>query len=138
MKIEIKEISKLPSFIFVLFGIQLIVFLCLIIKREKSDWEIFYVLLPVTMIFTFLKMTFIINAELLQYKLTPFHFSYKKIMWKDVEAIKISKIDALSDFLGWGVRYSRKYGWSYIFNSNDIIFLKLKSGKKITFTIKNK
>ena len=138
MKNEIKEISKLPSFIFVLFGIQLIIFLYLIIKTKSEYLEIFYILLPVTIILLVLKLTVVIDSRIFKYRLFPFHFGYKEIEWKEIEMVEISKIDALSDFMGWGLRYSTKYGWGYIFNSNDAILLTLKNGKKLVFTIKNK
>jgi hypothetical protein len=44
----------------------------------------------------------------------------------------------LSDFLGWGVRYSKKYGKAYIINTDYALFLKTKKGKKITISIQNK
>ena len=138
MKSEIKEMSKLPSFILVLFGIQLIVFFCIAIKAKKLDLEILYVLLPVAIILVFFKMTVIIDAKFFKYKLFPFHFIYKEIEWKDVEFVRIAKIDAFSDFLGWGLRYSKKYGWAYIFNSSDVILLTLNNGKKLAITIKDK
>ena len=74
-----------------------------------------------------------------KYKLFPIHFHYKEIHWNEISHVQIYKINARSDFFGWGSRYSRKYGWAYIFNSNDAILLTLKkSNKKITITIKDK
>jgi hypothetical protein len=138
MKTEIKEISKIPSFIMILFGIQLIVFLFLYIKTKSSDLQIFYILLPVTLILALSKMTIVLNAKSFKYKLFPLHLNFKEIEWKEMKQIQISKIDALSDFLGWGLRYSKKYGWGYIFSSNDAILLTFKNDKKIAITIKDK
>ena len=138
MKTEIKETSKMPSFILILFGIQLIVFLFLFIKSKNSDLEIFYILLPVTLILSLSKMTVILNTKVFKYKLFPLHLNYKAFEWKEIKQIQISKIDALSDFAGWGLRYSKKYGWGYIFSSNDVILLTFKNDKKITITIKDK
>lgn len=138
MKNEIKEVSKIPNFLTILFIIQLIVFLFIYIKSESKDLSIFYIILPVTLILALSKMTIILDDKKFKYKLFPLHFFFKEINWNDVKELKISKVDALSDFLGWGLRYSTKYGWGYIFNSNDAIILTLKNDKKIVFTIKDK
>ncbi|PWB20761.1 hypothetical protein [Flavobacterium sp. HTF] len=138
MKTEIKEMSKLPDFVFILFGIQFIIFLFLFTEEKKADLGLLYILLPITLILVFLRMTVILDAKAFRYKLFPFQITYRTIEWDQIEKIQISKIDALSDFLGWGLRYSKKYGWSYIFNSNNVISLIFKNGKKVTMTIKNK
>lgn len=83
-------------------------------------------------------MTIVMDSVCFRYKLFPFHINYKKIDWKDLDVIHFSNISALSDLLGWGLRYSKKFGWAYIFNSDDVILLQLKNGKKIAITIKNK
>jgi hypothetical protein len=137
MKTEIKETSKMPSFILMLFGIQLIVFLFLFINTKKIDLDIFYVLLPTSLILGVTKMTIILNKTMFKYRLFPLHLNYKEIEWKEIKQIQISKIDALTDFSGWGLRYSKKYGWGYIF-SNEAILLTFKNDKKITITIKSK
>ena len=58
--------------------------------------------------------------------------------WKDVKKIELVKLSALSDFLGWGIRYSKKYGWGYITNSEDGLFIDKPNGKKITISVKDK
>lgn len=138
MKNEIKEVSKMPSFILILFGIQFMFFLVFFFKTKSIDLGIFYILLPVTFILAFSKMTIIVTVTSFKYKLFPLHINYKEIDWKEIKEIKISKIDALSDFAGWGLRYSRKYGWGYIFSSNDAILLTFRNNKKIAITIKDK
>jgi hypothetical protein len=55
-----------------------------------------------------------------------------------IEEISVINLNAINDFWGWGLRYSSKYGWGYILNGESGLFIKLKSGKKITFTITNK
>lgn len=138
MKTEIKEISKMPAFLLIMFFIQLIVFFYYFIKIKSQDLEIFYILIPVTLLLVFVKMTIVLNSRSFKYKLFPIHFKFKEIEWNEISHVQISKINALSDFFGWGLRYSRKYGWGYIFNSNDAILLTLKNDKKITITVKDR
>lgn len=138
MKNEIKEISRLPGFILLLFAVQIIVVLFLYFNRKETDLGVFYVLFPVALILAVFKLTVLISVDSFKYKLFPFHFFYKKIAWEQIEMIQFSKIDALYDFLGWGLRYSGKYGWGYIFNSGDVILIRLKNGKKRAVTIKDR
>ncbi len=135
---KVSEVTKTPRFILVLFFIQLFVFIFFLNKENKMDLEIFYILIPVTLLLTlsFLKVVF--KKDNLEYQLFPIHIKPQKAYWNEMENIKIVKIDAISDFLGWGLRYSRKYGWGYILGNDNAVFITFKNGKKITFTIKNK
>lgn len=39
--------------------------------------------------------------------------------------------------IGWGIRYSKKYGLGFILDSEKAIYIELTSGKKIILSIKN-
>ena len=101
------------------------------------DLEIFYILIPVTLLLTlsFLKVVF--KKDNLEYQLFPIHIKPQKAYWNEMENIKIVKIDAISDFLGWGLRYSRKYGWGYILG-NDNVFDCIIYKKETNFIFKKK
>jgi hypothetical protein len=62
----------------------------------------------------------------------------KKIRWDEIKEIQLVHTDPISDFGGWGVRLSKKYGKAFITGNNEIIFLKLKNGKKRSFSVRNK
>lgn len=66
-----------------------------------------------------------------------FYFFNKKYDLKNTDSCKFGSISALGDFGGWGIRYSKKYGWSYIFNSDNIVTFYFKDKKKVTFSIQN-
>lgn len=66
-----------------------------------------------------------------------FYFFNRKYDLKNTDSCKFSSISGLGDFGGWGIRYNKKYGWSYIFNSDDIVTFYFKSKKKVTFSIQN-
>ena len=57
---KVSEVTKTPRFILVLFFIQLFVFIFFLNKENKMDLEIFYILIPVTLLLTlsFLKVVF--------------------------------------------------------------------------------
>lgn len=65
-------------------------------------------------------------------------FINKKLLWTDIEKYEIVKISPLNDFLGWGIRRSPKYGWSYILDTNYAIAIVKKDGKKLTLSIDDK
>jgi hypothetical protein len=62
----------------------------------------------------------------------------KKIRWDEIKEIQLVHTDPISDFGGWGVRLSRKYGKAFITGGQEIIFLKLKNGRKRSFSVQNK
>ena len=83
----------------------------------------------------FAKFNLEINESGINYSLFP--FVKKRIEWNEINAYEINKISALGDFLGWGIRFSKKYGLSYIFNSDYGLTIVKQNGKKMTFSIKN-
>lgn len=45
----------------------------------------------------------------------------------------------MGDFpLGYGVRYSRKLGWAYVFGSDTALYIELKNQKRYVLNVKNK
>jgi c-di-AMP phosphodiesterase-like protein len=136
-KKEFKETTGFPMFIIVLFFVQFAFFIIYTINNKEDKSLIYFsigiLFLGILMLLTRLKIR--ITKNEIEYKMTP--FIYKKILMKDINEIKIIKISALSDFSGWGIRYSKKYGWGYITNSDYGLFIEKNNGKKLTFSIKN-
>ena len=63
----------------------------------------------------------------------PFHFSYKIISWKLISKCYIRKYDAISEFGGWGIKFSflQKKRKSFTTKGNIGLQIELKSGQKI-------
>jgi hypothetical protein len=74
----------------------------------------------------------------LKYSFFPFTIVSKTIQWSDIDTIQIKNADALSNFFGWGVRYSKDYGWAYITNCEYAIYLTKKNKKRLVISIKDK
>ena len=57
---KITQTTRLPRLILILFFIQLIIFLFFYIKNKSQDLEIFYLLIPVTLllVISYLKIEF--------------------------------------------------------------------------------
>jgi hypothetical protein len=139
MKSSIKEISRLPKFIFIIYIVQFVVVSLYLFQKEIGP-STFYILggigaLGLILMLVSLKIE--LTPKSIQYLFSPFQIKAKAIFWLDVESIHIKKIDPLTDFLGWGIRYSKKYGWAYITSSEYIIFITQKNKKKRAFSIKD-
>lgn len=67
-----------------------------------------------------------------------FPFLNKKLAWNEIEKYEIVKISPLADFMGWEFRYSAKFGGSYILDTNYVIAIQKKDGKKLVLSVKDK
>lgn len=111
-----------------------------IISISKKDfsfiyWALFLILpIGILLYFGYLKVT--LDDEGIHYSMPP--FVNKKIYWADIEKYEIVEISPLNDFLGWGIRRSPKFGWSYILETNYAIAITKKNGKKLALSIDDK
>ncbi|MHC5354954.1 hypothetical protein ACYSNX_12470 [Myroides sp. LJL115] len=132
------ENTGMPKFILAIFIVQFIVFLLFSLNNKEDKSLIYFAtgILLIGIFLAFTKLVLKINKNSIVYKFTP--FTSNKISWEDVKTIELVKLSALSDFLGWGIRYSRKYGWGYITNSEYGLFIEKHNGKKVTISVKDK
>lgn len=135
---EFQEKSGFPKFIIILLIFQSLVATCILLKDNESPLIILYVTVPLILLFTFSFLRLNVNEQYFEYSFFPFTFKTTKISWNEIQEIQLVNTDPISDFGGWGIRLSRKYGKAFITGNNEILFLKLKNGKKRSFTIKNK
>lgn len=134
---EIDETFNFPKFLSVLFIIQFVFFI-IYSMNNKEDSSLLWFSVVILLIGLFLilaKFNLKISKNGINYSIFP--FVNKGIKWKDVKNYEINKISALNDFAGWGIRYSKKYGWGYIFNSNYALTILTEDRKKVTFSIQH-
>jgi len=91
------------------------------------------VLLIVATLFIFMKLKTRVDEIGIHYQFYPFHFSYKIISWKLISKCYIRKYDAISEFGGWGIKFSflQKKRKSFTTKGNIGLQIELKSGQKI-------
>jgi len=91
------------------------------------------IILLVALLFIFLKLKTRIDEMGIHYQFYPFHLSYKTILWVNIEHISIRKYDGLTEFGGWGMKFSffKKRGKCYTTKGDIGLQLELKNGKKI-------
>lgn len=133
---ERKGISKLVLFV---FFIQFLGFLGFYFKNKDDDGSLIFfsigiVLIGVVLAFT--RLSLMLSKDEIRYRFSPFPLRF--IKWNEIETLKIVKISALSDFFGWGIRYSKRFGKGYIIESDYALFITKKDGNKITISIQNK
>lgn len=94
---------------------------------------ILLVLLIVAVFFMCLHME--INKNGFRFRLSMFHIKTYEVKWTEVASVHVVNASPIGDFLGWGVRYNPKYGWSYVMQGGPMIVVNLKNGKKRSFTV---
>lgn len=133
-----QEKSGFPKAFAILLVFQAIVGSFILMKDKESPLMVILITIPLTLLFLFSVLKLNLNPQYFEYHFFPFTFNPKKIRWDEIKEIQLVHTDPISDFGGWGVRLSRKYGKAFITGGQEIIFLKLKDGKKRSFSVKNK
>lgn len=73
----------------------------------------------------------------IHFKQTPIHRTFRTVKWTEIKAWKVTKLNALSDFGGWGYRLTpSKVG--YIIEGKYGLELKTKAKKLTVLSVKNK
>lgn len=93
------------------------------------------IVLLVGVLFIFLKFKTRVDEIGIHYQFSPFQFSFKTIPWSSISKCYIRKYEAISEYGGWGMKYSffKKRGKCYTSKGNIGLQLELKNGKKILF-----
>ena len=95
---------------------------------------ILVIILPSAIIFLF-KLSTRIDEQGIHYQFFPFHFSDRKISWKEISKAYVRTYDPIGEFGGWGLKGGNLFNKSKgkaINVSGDIgIQLELKNGKKL-------
>ena len=114
--------NRSPKFIILgLLGIVVAINLTQAISYNSALWPLVILSIFLVSIFIVCHLKVDITPDFLKYKLIPFNSNLVK--WTDVDRLEIKEAKPLRNFLGWGVRYSRKYGWGYISNCKYAIYL---------------
>lgn len=133
-----QEKSGFPKAFAILLVFQAIVGSFILMKDKESPLIVVLITIPLTLLFLFSVLKLNLNPQYFEYHFFPFTLNPKKIRWDEIKEIQLVHTDPISDFGGWGVRLSKKYGKAFITGGQEIIFLKLKDGKKRSFSLKNK
>ncbi|MCK5760341.1 MAG: hypothetical protein KAH33_03550 [Candidatus Delongbacteria bacterium] len=90
----------------------------------------FFILL--VLLFVYTKLTTMIDDSGISYKFFPFHLSFHKITWDQIESYEVITYKPIREYGGWGIRF----GWNkkaYNVSGNIGLSVQLKTGKKVLF-----
>lgn len=105
--------------------------------RTNALLIILGILLLVGILLSSMKQVILIDSNGVSYKQSPFHRKFQVIPWADIQDWKVTKINALGDFGGWGIRItSKKKG--YIMEGEYGLELQTGAKKLTVLSVKNK
>lgn len=81
-----------------------------------------------------IRLIWTIDENGFSFRYHPFVNKIRKHPFSEIESITYEKINPLTDFGGWGLRYSKKYGKAYTTQGNHVLRITFKSGKILNFT----
>ncbi|MFZ4860790.1 hypothetical protein ACL9RF_01250 [Sphingobacterium sp. Mn56C] len=134
---KFSESSKLPKAVLVIFTLQFFFFILYYLENQE-DKSLLYFAVGIEVIgvmLVSLKLRLNINRDEIRYGYLPMFPNRLSI--DDIETMEFIKNDALGDFLGWGIRTSKKYGKGYITETDSALFIKKIDGTKVTISIAN-
>ena len=89
-------------------------------------------MIALTLMLFFTQLRTHITSEGIDVRLFPFHFRAKHFNWSDVEKVYVRQYSPISEYGGWGLRYSLSgSGKAYNISGNMGLQLELKTGKKL-------
>ena len=104
--------------------------------------QFFTLLLPVGVAFLIGNMTLItrIDEQGIQYRFFPFHLTFRKIKWSELEHCYVREYKPIAEYGGWGFRisFTRKKGTAFSVKGSTGLQLELKNGKKILLGTQNR
>ena len=84
----------------------------------------------VAIFFLFIKLKTRVDEIGIHYQFYPFHFSCKLISWNSISKCYIRNYNAISEYSGWGLKFSKKVK-SFTTKGNIGLQIELKTGHKV-------
>jgi hypothetical protein len=101
--------------------------------KNLSIFSGFIIIVVVFILFLYIKLKTRIDEKGIYYQFFPFQWNSKFIPWKNIDKCYIRKYNAITEFGGWGMKFSfrKNIGKSVTTKGNIGLQLELKNGKKI-------
>jgi hypothetical protein len=71
-----------------------------------------------------------VRSDGLYVRFIPFHFSFKRFRFDEIEEYNVMTYRPIRDFGGWGIRLGRR-GWAYNVSGNKGVYFVFRTGKKL-------
>jgi len=91
------------------------------------------IILLVSLLFTNLNLKTRIDEKGIYYQYKPLHFSFRLVTWERISKCYIRNYDGISEYGGWGIKFSfrKKKGKAFTTKGTIGLQIELKNGKKI-------
>lgn len=114
----------------------------LILLGKEGQWLLGIGIAVGTLVFTggllyLMQQTIRIDDKGIHYKQLMIHRTYRTITWSEIKDWKITKMNALGNFGGWGYRVTSKK-WGYIIEGEFGLELNTGAKKLTVLSIKNR
>lgn len=87
--------------------------------------------IPIVVLILLLKLKTIITAEGITVRFFPLYVFDKTLPWSSIASLHVRKYRPLTEYGGWGVRFSQKYGLAFTTKGRNGLQIELKNGKKL-------
>jgi len=103
------------------------------ISKKLSSLSGLIIILLVGLLFLKIKLKTRVDEKGIYYQYFPLHLSYKLITWKSMSKCYTRKYDGISEFGGWGIKFSFNInkGKSFTTKGNIGLQIELTNGNKI-------
>jgi hypothetical protein len=141
---EISSLFRPEMLIGMIPGFAALIFALTVAIREHDQWGIYIcsfsllMLLGIIVLLVVTKLDLVIDNAGITFTYFPNQRTPVHYPWAVIATAQVLTINPIRDFLGWGKKHSRKYGWGYLSRGNHILHVVFKNGDKISFTIINK
>jgi hypothetical protein len=92
-------------------------------------WLLFGVGLPLVGFYA--RLITEVRADGLYIRFVPFHLSYRKIPFDDIEQANVRRYNPLREYGGWGIRWHLKGGRAYNVSGNRGVQLRLAGNRRL-------
>lgn len=96
-------------------------------------------IISLIIVVVFFKMHLLLNitADFIEYQYFPYQLKKRRILFNDISEVYVRKYNALTEFGGWGMKYTPKNGRCFTIQGDDGLQLILNNNKKILIGIKD-
>jgi hypothetical protein len=66
-----------------------------------------------------IRLEICITDQGISFRMGPVQFRWRNIPWSGIQSARLIRYDGIRDYLGYGLRYSRRRGWCYTISGTD-------------------
>lgn len=110
-------------------------------KAHQDTWGMIFAITgllisgTVLVFLLLLQLTVSINEQGISFKYFPYIRTMRTYCWEEIQSAGLITYKPISDFGGWGLKRSKKYGQAYTTKGNKGLWVQLKDGRSFVLSI---